>query len=243
MGSGARRLFALYTPAGSPRLRQAVVLCPSFGQEYIRAHRTVVLLARHLARAGCDVLRFDYFGTGDSAGAGEDLSLHGAVDDAVTAVAEIRDVAPVRDVILVGLRIGAVVAARAARRGGRQTLVLWDPVVDGSGLSRTIRSESLPLSGDPRGAHWRGFPFRGSLLEELDEVSAGDFADLPGRTSVVLSEETAGHAALREVLPAGEDRDDTWDVVPALPCWKEVAATGRGAVPTDVIRRIVERVT
>src|SRR5207249_11329319 len=46
-------------------------------------------LAARLARLGLDVLRFDYYGTGDSAGQGEDATLHTCIEDVVRATEEL----------------------------------------------------------------------------------------------------------------------------------------------------------
>src|SRR3954451_13983708 len=68
-GSRARRLFGIYEPGRSgSRVPRAAVLCHPWGQEYIRAHRSMRRLANMLSATGRDTLRFDYFGTGDSAG-------------------------------------------------------------------------------------------------------------------------------------------------------------------------------
>jgi len=61
-GAGERRLFGVYTPARHGG-RRGAVLCPPWGQEYLRAHRSIAQLANTLATAGVHVLRFDYSGT------------------------------------------------------------------------------------------------------------------------------------------------------------------------------------
>jgi uncharacterized protein len=56
----------LHRAAGAPR---AAVLIVVGGPQYrVGSHRQFVLLARHLADAGCTVLRFDYGGMGDAGG-------------------------------------------------------------------------------------------------------------------------------------------------------------------------------
>src|SRR5690349_2644367 len=65
----SRRLFGMFHPRPATAApRRGVLLCNAFGREAIRAHRVFRVLAERLSRAGCDVLRFDYYATGDSAG-------------------------------------------------------------------------------------------------------------------------------------------------------------------------------
>ena len=45
-----------------------VVIVPPVGYEYWSSHRTLRTLAERLAGQGCCALRFDFDGTGDSAG-------------------------------------------------------------------------------------------------------------------------------------------------------------------------------
>src|ERR1051325_66360 len=64
-------LFAwLHYPANPSG--HGVVLCAPLGYEQVHAHRSFRVLADQLAAAGVTALRFDYHGTGDSAGRDED---------------------------------------------------------------------------------------------------------------------------------------------------------------------------
>src|ERR1700744_4792050 len=51
---------------------RGVVLCNAFGHEAMWSHKSMRRLATQLARNGMPTLRFDYHGTGDSAGSDED---------------------------------------------------------------------------------------------------------------------------------------------------------------------------
>ena len=107
-GSGARRLFGIYEPGRSgSRTSRAAVLCNPWGQEYIRAHRSMRQLAKMLTASGRDTFRFDYYGTGDSAGDMVDADLAGWENDIGSAIDEVKDTSGSPRVALLGLRLAA----------------------------------------------------------------------------------------------------------------------------------------
>ncbi len=129
---GGRRIFGILhhaaVPADPPT---AVVVCAPLFEEKLHAHRVLVQFARRAAAEGRHVLRFDYYGDGDSEGAFEDATLSSRLADIETAVDEARLVFGVRRVVLVGLRLGATLASAALPVLGRDTTaVLWAPVLD-----------------------------------------------------------------------------------------------------------------
>jgi pimeloyl-ACP methyl ester carboxylesterase len=87
-------------------------------------------LAVKLSAGGFHTLRFDYFGTGDSGGQESDADPSAAQGDVESAIEGIQDIVGVARVALIGLRLGATLAARAAmrRKESVEALVLWDPV-------------------------------------------------------------------------------------------------------------------
>src|SRR5882724_6274115 len=67
--SRGQPLFAwLHTPGSEIVFNHGVILCSSLGHEQVHAYRGMRHLADALAGRGIAVLRFDWFGTGDSAG-------------------------------------------------------------------------------------------------------------------------------------------------------------------------------
>lgn len=145
-GSSQRPLFGMYHP---PRARPAgktgVVLCAPIGHEYTRTHRVIRHLATSLASAGCHVMRFDWYGVGDSSGDGTDAGLREWIADAGMAIDELKDTSGVRRVSLVGVRLGAAIALSASvNRRDIENVVLWDPVVRGT----TYLSAMLTLHRD-----------------------------------------------------------------------------------------------
>lgn len=131
LGSAERRLYGVYHPAARAG-RHAVLLCYPGVQEYSSAHWAFRRLAAMLARDGHHVLRFDYFGTGDSAGESADGNPSLWIDDVEQAAQELLDQSGARELSLVGMRLGASLALLACTRGLKaRRLVLWEPVVKG----------------------------------------------------------------------------------------------------------------
>src|SRR5256885_16263297 len=85
-GPATARLFGLHDAPRTDAGREgSVVLCYPYGRDYMSAFRAYRTLALRLARAGFHVLRFDYRGTGDSAGDIGGASLQQGMDDIVAA--------------------------------------------------------------------------------------------------------------------------------------------------------------
>jgi alpha-beta hydrolase superfamily lysophospholipase len=120
---------------GAPR-RVAVVLCRPLGYEALCTYRTYTQLAQTLAAAGFDVLRFDYHGSGDSAGGDTDGQRVDAwLASIAAAVEQAKQLSGTNEVALFGMRFGATLAMEAAQRmGGIGSLMLWAPCPSGRAL-------------------------------------------------------------------------------------------------------------
>jgi uncharacterized protein len=145
-GTSQQQIFGVYhAPEGRVIRNAGVVLCHPLGHEYLRAHRAFRNLAAALAGQGFHVLRFDYFGSGDSGGSADQTTVKRCLADLGSAIQELKDISGLAKVSLVGLRFGATFAALAASaRRDIDRLVLWDPVVDG----RAYIEELLVLQHD-----------------------------------------------------------------------------------------------
>jgi alpha-beta hydrolase superfamily lysophospholipase len=140
-GEADRQLFGVYHP---PRARRAtdagVLLCYPLMQEYMRTHWAFRRLADLLSGSGFHVLRFDYYGTGDSAGDPHQAGVKQWCADIRSAAAELQDLGAARRLSVVGLRLGASLAVLAASQGLEvQDLALWEPAIDGSSHVRDLR--------------------------------------------------------------------------------------------------------
>jgi dienelactone hydrolase len=141
LGPSERPLFAwLDTPADGAAAGVAV-LCPTMGLESAYSSRALRDLAHRLAVSGWASLRFDYAATGDSAGSWTDPHLVPEWLSGVRrAIAYARDLGAPR-VAVVGLRVGATLAAAELARGGAvDDFVLWDPQATGRAYLREQRA-------------------------------------------------------------------------------------------------------
>lgn len=131
--------FGWLHPAEGP---SGVVLCYPFGYDALCTYRGMRRLAERLAARGTPVLRFDYSGTGDSAGEASDPGCWRAwIDSIKQAVAVLRETTGVERVTLCGLRLGGTLAALAAQElGGVDGLVLLAPVLSGKNYQRELRA-------------------------------------------------------------------------------------------------------
>jgi pimeloyl-ACP methyl ester carboxylesterase len=162
-----RALFGLFHASGTSA-RKVVLLCPPLGQDQIRCHRLYRQLAQALAAEGIAVLRFDYYGTGDSAGDSVDMDWQRCLSDIAAAADELRARSGVDRVFAFGARLGGSMALAAAAQARLAGIVAWDPVLDGRAYVEQLddMQSALCLDGQrfmvPRQAadgadQWLGF--------------------------------------------------------------------------------------
>jgi len=202
--SSGARLFGMYhTAARSPARRSAVVICAPFGHEYIRAHRSLRQLAAALSDRGHHVLRFDYFGCGDSSGDVADADVGQWLGDITAAIDELKAIARASRVCLVGLRLGATLAAEAASgRDDVDAVFLWDPVADGAAFISQLE--------DLQRRWLRGRPGSHAFARAAEVTELIGFALSPRmRRSIASLQLRAGAAPVRHV--ATDDQAD-WTV-------------------------------
>ena len=198
-GSAARPLLGfLHRPAGGLPVRESgLVICKPFGYEATCAHHSLRHFAEAATAIGMPALRFDYDGTGDSAGDDRDPGRVPAwVDSVKQAVDELRRATGVRRVYLLGVRLGATLAAlAAAERDDVAGLVAIVPVVAGRAWLREMNALEIAMgfAGPPP-----EMPVRtgerdaaGYVItdETKDALSATDLAAMtraPGREVLIL---------------------------------------------------------
>jgi pimeloyl-ACP methyl ester carboxylesterase len=162
--------------------KRGVVIAGAHGFEDLCSRRFLKLLAERIAAAGCPVVQFDYPGCGDAAG---DHLLPGQVEawtDSIGAAADrLKQDTGVEEIILVGFRLGALLAPlAAARRADVVGLVLLAPPASGKAYVREMTALSrmidapLAAAGEPdafTGLQVAGFRLTRDTLDDLSALN------------------------------------------------------------------------
>ncbi len=222
-GPDARPLFGwIHRPQRAARCSLGLVLCNPVGYEAICAHRALRHCAEAAADAGIPALRFDYDGTGDSAGTDLDPDRLSAWIASVHVAAEtLRSEAGCDRVCFLGVRLGATLAALAAsERSDVAGLIALAPVVSGKAYTRELRAlrmasgTGLPETADSDVMEVTGFALsaatRTSLsavdLSKLERAPASqvlilDRHDLPGNERWAAHLQASGATVERHAVP------------------------------------------
>ncbi len=206
-GEGSAATFGWYHYAPQPIARDCVaVLCSPIGPEYTRSHRTVRHLADRLARAGIPAMRFDYHGVGDSPGEERDPDrLEHWKRSIATAVHHAKLVSGCERVCLIGVRLGATLAALDADETGADLVVLWNPVVKGRSYARELQVMAMSAknasAGSDDGIESAGFRVSAETLAAIKSIDLTHARFKPGaRVLLVGRDDMTGDRAFAEHL-------------------------------------------
>lgn len=240
--TGGRSLFAwLHRPAGAVA-EHGVLICPPLGHEQVHSHRALRHLAERLAAQGFAVMRFDYLATGDSDGAENDpqhlATWQANVSDAVDWM---RRQGGCRKVSLVGLRLGASLAALYAEQHEVESLVLWAPIVKGRRYVRELTALSqtaqLAAGDESAGIEAMGFVYAHELTGELEQIDLLSRSVRCQQVLIASSANAAGDLALLEHLTKQGMSVESM----ALSGYEGMMAEPHDTqVPHDALRRIVD---
>ena len=189
-GPPDRPLAGWLTRPGSGPGDLGVVVVPPLGYEYWTAHRTLRTLAERLAAQGCQVLRFDLDGTGDSAGGPTDHDQLSAWRTSVRAAAAYLRGTGCTSLVLAGLRFGATLALGEGAAVGADRVVAWAPVDRGRAYVRELRMVAQPIpdevDGVGGGIVHAGSAFSPETLDDLRAVALSTLADCPAPEVLVV---------------------------------------------------------
>jgi len=242
----------LYRPVCSER-PVALVMCPPFGEERKSAARIMTLAARALARRGVFVLRFDYYGTGESDGKLSQASVDRWLDDIRKARKHLAARSGVRSVGVLGIRFGATLAALlSTEQAPLPLLVLWGPLLwggacieetrrhlDATRLVTASRAGGLPCEITARSGGWDmgGFRLTNRFARNLERIVLPEGTRTRAQRVVLVvfsgrRDVPSEHAQLAEKLttPSGDAHCLTY---PARPFW----VTASRYDPTELVER------
>lgn len=149
------------------------LICDPFAEEKKCAQRVLAEVARGFSSVGMAALHFDYRGTGDSGGHFADFGPSRWREDIQTAIEFAHTHSSISRVGLLGLRLGASLAAQIAEEHPDiEWLVLWEPIIDGQRFVRENLRRSLI-----KGMLTAGEAFR---AQPVTDAHHAEFIDLDG---------------------------------------------------------------
>lgn len=215
LGDVDKQIFGVYhEPQNIPYHDKGVLICPAIGFHYPLTHWALRRLASALATNGIPVLRFDFFGTGDSAGQMLACSVDQWRKDIAQAAQELSDISGASKITLVGLQLGAMIAATASHHELVEKLILLDPPASGKAhiehleyahsllekqFSRIYQANSNYKSDQFR--ELVGTRYSLSLLKEIQQLHFPSICrEVRGELSVILTDNSPDTGALRNEL-------------------------------------------
>lgn len=224
--NSGKQLFATSCIPDTPG-STGILICPPFGGERQRVYRSTYLFACALAKHQVPSLRFDYIGIGDSDGDLPDVSMESILDDTLLVAQKAKDILGVDNLIILGIRFGAIPAALAASRlDWIDTCILWNPVVSGKAYLKELRREEkiIHLTGkknrDPVKKDLSGqFEFEADFMSPLmqEQMAATDLAaealDVETLFVAGIGEDRRERASIEEFVAVQNDKVasiETW---------------------------------
>ena len=240
----AERPWLAYRHPGRSDAGTALVIVPPFGHEGINAYRSLRALAEASAQAGFDAWRIDLDGTGDSAGGDRDPDRVAQWIASIAAtVAAARAYGATR-VILVGVRLGATLAAQVAA----DHLIAIAPVVAGKKWLREMRAlqGALGLPAPPAGTaafdgdEALGFAITPQTRDALTALDLEKATTAPAHVMVIDRDDMpASTKWLAKLEALGSDVTHA-----RVPGYVEmVMDPHKTEIPTQIIAVVLERAT
>jgi acyl carrier protein len=222
-GDPQKQLCGIYHPPSKEKhLNEGVVLCYPLPQEYMTYYSSFRQLSELLSNAGFHVLRFDYFGTGDSAGESVDININQCVSDQAAANHKIffRD------------------------------LVLWDPVLNGEAYIKEMEDirDEMRISYMPKfreqliGPNYDellGYPWR---PEHRDSIKRMDLFEnsLPAvkKIAILTSTDKGEYKRFKDHL-FSNGLISTYRVVKDISNWGKLTSIVDVQFPSKILHEIV----
>jgi acyl transferase domain-containing protein len=252
-GDPQKRLCGIHhPPSGKTERNEGVLICHPMPQEYIHCYWSLRELSELLSMEGYHVLRFDYFGTGDSEGESYEVDINQWRADVLAAADELKNRYGVDKISVIGLRFGATLAFQASSEDSMHfnRLVLWDPVLNGETLIKELESiqdeiilnfkpDLLKSPQDRNNEELIGYPFperHRNLIKGVDLFNG----PLPAAEKVVImcSEEKDGYKRLNDHL-LSHSLTVNHHIVKDVSSWGKLSSVWNTQFPSKILHEIV----
>lgn len=171
----------IYQPASDHSSNKLLVICPPLFDDYLRCYKALSDLSAGAADKGVHVLRFDYYGTGDSAGELDQASIERWLNDIASAIEEGVQITGATEVYILGVRFSATLAAQVADHRINK-YIFWDPFDSGKSYLKWIDRVNSQLKVDHRRVAYEAgeplenipyelFKLNVGLTSEFDEIN------------------------------------------------------------------------
>ncbi len=165
-------LYTVLHPVEKPIAR--ILLIGPFASARHYSYTPWVSWARFLAHEGVEVLRFDYRGVGESGGIFEEFSFDHWGEDVLVLAKWLKDRSEPVPLVLHGLEMGGLLAAKAFQGGLGDLLLLWSPPLN---ANQSLRSALLSWVALEQISRYSGERKPASaVIRELEEGSSLEVA-------------------------------------------------------------------
>ncbi|MCM8807639.1 MAG: alpha/beta hydrolase [Candidatus Omnitrophica bacterium] len=182
-----------------------VVFFHGFTGNKCESHFLFTKLARRLCKEGICVLRFDFYGSGDSEGNFEDITIETEMKDGESAIEFFKNLEFIykEKIGILGFSMGAIIGTYIASKYNTKTLCLWSPLAFPAILKKKIFTKKMLKKIEKYGkcyvpgiGHFIGENF----LKTLENIKIEKYAeDYKGNVLIIYSKDDA-HLDLKNPL-------------------------------------------
>jgi exosortase A-associated hydrolase 2 len=139
INSGNKHIFSVIHTPDNKTNKKGIIFIHPYAEEKQRVDRIFVNCARQLCSNGYFVMRFDFFGCGDSEGNFEELSYESQISDLRIVKNFFVGATGVENIFLFGVRLGANIAVQYAEIDNTiSNIFLWSPIINGADYAETL---------------------------------------------------------------------------------------------------------
>ncbi len=246
---GGQLYSCQHFPASDKQINEAVLLCHAVAHEYERCHRAMRQLAIQLARSGRHSMRFDYSGTGDSSANYEQTDPTHWQADISSALTECKQQSKCSQTSLIGIRLGANLAAQAvSQHADIENLILYAPVTDTEQLFEEWQAEQVKhdqsvnrLTATDSQTEILGFPVSESFRAQISQLTEFQPPQASLKNVLILTDNKSntdadGIKKMQETL-ASQGAKVSVQTADTDAIWKQ--RTDKAIVPFKLLRRMV----